>query len=287
MGGAPPAPPTPPPFIWDLDTRLWEAEIREWAPAPSLDPDAQAFLTATGITDTTQESAVNQLVLDFKSAGIWTKMTAVYPIVGGTATTHKYNLVDPQDTDAAYRLTFNGTFTHSANGAAGGGSIGDNADTHWIPNNESFANGVHWSANSYAGSTTGNEYNMGITNGFGVDWALINAYANQTDYWQAGAGGYLTNVGDSPSDWVAGASNGTNFRALYDDGVQVVSDTTGTIHQTLTISLWAWDVHWPTRPGNNPSTDTMNFITIGEYLDATEMAALNNAIVTFNTTLGR
>jgi hypothetical protein len=74
-----------------------------------IDPDAQAFLTATGITDPTITSAIDTLVLDLKAASLWTKMKALYPFVGGTSTTHKYNLVDPADTDAAFRLTFNGT----------------------------------------------------------------------------------------------------------------------------------------------------------------------------------
>jgi hypothetical protein len=94
-----------------------------------LDPDAQAFLTATGITDPTIESAINNLVLDLKSYGLWTKIDALYPIVGGTATTHKYNLKDPQDTDAAFRLTFSGTVTHSSNGMVGNGTSGY-ANTH-------------------------------------------------------------------------------------------------------------------------------------------------------------
>ena len=55
------------------------------------DPDAQAFITATGISGT-NATATNQLVLDLKSANIWTKMKAVYPMVGGTSTTCKFNL---------------------------------------------------------------------------------------------------------------------------------------------------------------------------------------------------
>lgn len=83
----------------------------------AYDADAQAFFTAAGITDTTQKDAVNQLVLDLKSYSIWTKMKALYPMVGGTATTHKYNLKDPQDTDGAFRLVFSGGWTHSSTGA--------------------------------------------------------------------------------------------------------------------------------------------------------------------------
>jgi len=88
----------------------------------SFDADAQAFITAASITDPTQQSAVNQLVVDLKAASIWTKMKAVYPFVGGSASTHKWNLKDPRDLDAAFRLGFNGGWTHSSTGALPNGS---------------------------------------------------------------------------------------------------------------------------------------------------------------------
>jgi hypothetical protein len=89
-----------------------------------VDPDATAFLTAAGITDPTISSAINTLVVDLKGYGIWTKMKAIYPFVGGAATTHKWNLKDPRDLDAAYRLSFFGTITHSSTGVKGDGSTG-------------------------------------------------------------------------------------------------------------------------------------------------------------------
>ena len=54
--------------------------------------DAQAFITAASITDPTQQSAINQLVVDLKGYGVWTKMQAIYPFVGGTSTSTSYNL---------------------------------------------------------------------------------------------------------------------------------------------------------------------------------------------------
>tara|TARA_R110000868_G_scaffold1609_1_gene12908 strand:- start:3051 stop:3863 length:813 start_codon:yes stop_codon:yes gene_type:complete len=91
---------------------------------PSIDPDAEAFLTAAAITDPTITSAIDTLVVQLKADGIWTKMKALYPFVGGTATTHKWNLKNPLDTDAAFRLVFNGGITHSANGVQGNGTNG-------------------------------------------------------------------------------------------------------------------------------------------------------------------
>jgi hypothetical protein len=46
------------------------------------DPDAQAFIDATGISGTTA-TAINQLVLGLKTDNIWTKTQALYPFVGG------------------------------------------------------------------------------------------------------------------------------------------------------------------------------------------------------------
>jgi hypothetical protein len=89
-----------------------------------LDPDATAFFSATGITDATIQGAINTLVVDMKKDGTWSKMKAIYPFVGGTATTHKFNLKDARDSDAAFRLAFNGGWTHSSNGALPNGTNG-------------------------------------------------------------------------------------------------------------------------------------------------------------------
>jgi hypothetical protein len=82
-----------------------------------LDASATAFSNAAGLVDTTQRTAINTLVKDLKRFGLWSKIKAFYPFVGGSATSHKYNLVDPRDTNDAYRLTFSGGWTHDSNGA--------------------------------------------------------------------------------------------------------------------------------------------------------------------------
>ena len=91
-------------------------------PKSSFDVDAQAFITAAAITDSTQQNAINTLVLALKGYSIWTKMKAIYPIVGGTASQHKYNLKDPRDLDVAFRLAFATGWTHSVNGIKGNGT---------------------------------------------------------------------------------------------------------------------------------------------------------------------
>ena len=93
-----------------------------------IDADAQAFITATAITNSTIITAINNLVVSLKSDGLWNKIYFLYPMVGGTATTHSYNLRNI----LSYQLTFNGTWTHSSNGALPNGSTGY-ADTLFTP----------------------------------------------------------------------------------------------------------------------------------------------------------
>ena len=100
---------------------------------PPIDPDAQAFITAAAITDPTQQAAINTLVVDLKGYGIWTKEKAIYPFVGGSAAQHKWNLKDPRDLDAAFRLVFNGGWTHSSTGALPNGTNAW-ANTYLNPN---------------------------------------------------------------------------------------------------------------------------------------------------------
>ena len=126
---------------------LMGAGLQTTVTGPTYDPDAQLFFnaqTAAGVTLTlTQKSAVNQWVVDSKAAGIWTKFKAIYPVVGGTATAHKFNLKNPLDTDAAFRLAFIGGGTHSSNGYLPNG-VNAYANTFFAPSvNSTGINNFH------------------------------------------------------------------------------------------------------------------------------------------------
>ena len=101
------------------------------APAPSYDPDALAYFTAAGITDTTEKNAVNQLVLDLKGTGstpngtdLWTDAVQVLGVSPTSLDASKYNIKNPaknltyfnSPTHAAGGVTFNGTTQYAATG---------------------------------------------------------------------------------------------------------------------------------------------------------------------------
>lgn len=97
-------------------------------PLTHPDEDVTAFLSATGIDDETQIFAITYLVTQLKENGLWNKMHALYPFVGGTANRHSINLKNPNQ----YKITWSATgVTHDSNGITGDG-ISGYGDTGYI-----------------------------------------------------------------------------------------------------------------------------------------------------------
>lgn len=83
-----------------------------------------AFASATAITDITILNALNTFDLGLISNSLDSKMRALYPFVGTTSTTQKFNFMDSRDLDVAYRLQFFGGGTFSSSGYLPNGTNG-------------------------------------------------------------------------------------------------------------------------------------------------------------------
>lgn len=254
------------------------------------DPDAQAFIDATGITGTDAD-AINTLVLDLKGYNLWTPMIAIYPFVSSSATTQKYNLKDPQDTNAAFRLTFNGTWTHDATGADPGVSPNGWANTHVFPNVQlTGSDNAHMSVYIAENNPGIPGYDMGCYGGGNaIEWAVISSYNNSTAYASMNplGQGYINYANaNTIGHYITNLISGTLYG--YKNGVSQVSAarTYATADDnTLSIALAASN-----RPGNIPtdfSQRKINFATIGLGLSGTEASNLYTAITTYNTAVGR
>jgi hypothetical protein len=245
------------------------------------DTDAQAFITAAGITDATQQSAVNQLVLDLKSANIWTKMKAIYPILGGTASSHKWNLKDPRDLDAAFRLTFTTGWTHSSNGMLPNGTSAY-ANTFLTPNINLTNNNSHISVYLRT-NTDNNGVDIGIQDDMGFGTTVSSYYIITRNL--------NILVGTIQTDDVNRISgSNTDSRGFY-----ITSRTTSTsLKQYKNSSIYGIPLG-AVRYINDPGSDTysnysnrqQSFASIGDGLTDAEALSFYNAVQTFNTTLGR
>jgi len=197
-----------------------------------LDANAAAFIAAAGITDTTQKSAINRLVKNYKGIGdlnstidFWTNSIAIYPYVGGTATSHKFNLRNPLDTDAAFRIVWSGGVTHNANGITGNGTNGF-GDTFIVPSVNMSINGI--GATSYDRTNTVGlgRYTFGA---FQTGIVMWHSYADT----QFGYLGSLANVSFNDSATPKGFKSlqrtASNVLKGFSNGVQVGTTVATTI----------------------------------------------------------
>ena len=244
-----------------------------------FDPDAQAFITAAAITDVTQQNAINTLVVDLKGYSIWTKFKAIYPIVGGSASSHKYNLKDPRDLDAAFRLNYAVGWTHSATGMTPNGATW--ADTFLTPSTSLSLNSTHISYYSRTQVTSGFQVEMGSISGSNQLYAIY--YYN--------AGFRYTAVNNSGT--VATALPNTTGLLIENrrNATQTQSYKSGSLFQTLTVNsvgLNTLKIYLGVANGLGPnSTKQCAFASIGDGLTDTDAANFYTAVQAYQTTLGR
>jgi hypothetical protein len=246
------------------------------------DADANAFLTAAGITDATISGAICTLVTSLKAQGLWTKIDAVYPFVGGTATTHKFNLKNPADTNAAYRLSFVGGWTHSANGATPNGTNGY-ANTFYNMNTQTNVSNAFFGAYSRTNNTTGLQvYGSFIT-------------TNNTRAFHNFSNGNIQIASTNVISYTANPSTGfffsrresSTFNQSYRNGVSL-----GTTAASTT-SLPSFNFYFGATNNNGiPAFYSQHQIAFGVLggsasMSNTDATNLYSTIQTFQTTLGR
>jgi len=269
------------------------------------DTDAQAFITAAALTSDLQKGAINQLVLDFKAAGTWGLMLAIYPFIGGTASSHKYNLKDPQDTDAAFRLTFSGGWTHSSTGARTNG-VNAYANTFINPSTSTGGGG---SIKMLSTSASVHQYHRTADPGIGggpnhggyasgnTRMCLVN--------WQSGTGDcdsrLLTTNTFPPvlnaaflkrGNLITYKTNGTTIRYRTDDGTGEPTKTmtvTAAMPNMLFLIGARYTGATPPAIGtpNSWVNSDINFFAIGAGISSTQSTAQKAAVTTYQTTLSR
>ncbi len=250
----------------------------------STDTDAQAFINAASITDGTQIRAIDTLVTSLKSAGIWTKMKAIYPFVGGTAAQHQFNLKDPRSVDAAFYLTFYGGVTHTNLGVNFNGTTGY-ADMK-LTRSQVFTN-IDGIIGMYTPTTTLSTPGamFGVTNMLNADFAgLYDGTSLKNLMYPTTALTYTTSL--QGFNWFGVDINTTTHRSIFKNGVRVAfADGYSAISPDHKVYMAAVN-RAGTSYGDN-FAGIYSFAFASNTLNSTEALAFYNAVQTYQTTLGR
>jgi len=264
------------------DRRLSTITVSQRGSSGNASDDAQAFFVASGITDFTQQTAINYLVDNLKNEGLWTKMKVIYPLVGGNATAHALNLKNT----TLYPLTFSG-ITHSSGGISGttlgvsSSAVSAYTSVADLPTDTSFGyygtsyfnNANGWLMGDGASATAGR-------NGIGVTTSGSNTLFYTAMGTLAGSGG---------GAYVTGFLGGNGFKVVSILG-GIAKPATNQIEITpFTPGSTASGANWRLIPSGagNSVLNTYSFFFVGNGLTSAEMLTLHNIVGTYQGILGR
>jgi hypothetical protein len=244
------------------------------------DADAQAFInrvyTDSGTLTNQEANAVNQLVIDMKANGTWTKMKAIYPMVGASAAACKQNLKS---------ASYIGTFTGASFASTG---VTFNGTSGYMDTNFNTSTQISTALNlTFGGYQRIQQLREEILfgNSVGPSNPRIEMYARQS------GGGYFLNIGGS----FVNATN-TDARGFY----LGKSNSSGTIAEGYKNgSLFMSGASVPNLKNANMwlggifdyaaySSNEFSFAFIGDgQLSAGDVTNFYNIVQTFQTTLNR
>lgn len=290
--------PTPTPTVTATNTPTVTPTLTQ-TPTPTrvpIDTDAALYLSAVtfngGTLNSTLSAATYTLFSSLKSAGIYTKLYAMYPILGGVANSHMLNALNPINTNAAYRIAFSGTVSHSASGMTGNGTTGwgntNFKGTNYV-NNMSMGVYINATGSTQTSGSGGVQMGCDSTNGANT-YLQINANSNLL------RGAIYNRSTDNPNTQLTGrtgfyamSKTGTTTNIYCQNGNFTTTGTTNPdFNAAVNLALMAYNQGIEYGGGvNSYCNDRLAFAYMSSGLTITELTSLKNIVQTFQTSCGR
>jgi hypothetical protein len=251
----------------------------------SADPDWLAYynrvIAAGGSLSTTEQNATKTLVADLKSAGIWSAMKAIYPMVGASAAACAQNLKS-----SSFTGTFTSGWTFASTGVTPNGTSAY-MNTGLNPSTQLTINNSHASYYSRTNST-GDNWDLGSGNGNGTAFLLSLRYTVLNQQIGMISGAYPTNaaVSTQTTSNAFGLMSRTTSTSLklYRNGSLLNTNTasSSTVSSQNIYLGGGNDTSFPSY-----SVRQCAFSSIGDGLTDTQASNLYTAVQAFQTTLSR
>jgi hypothetical protein len=243
------------------------------------------FISAAKLTNKTHLSAISYLSSNLISTGLYDKLVAIYPMVGGTSGSHMYNLKNPVDSNAAYRLSFFAGVTHNSTGSIFDGGSGY-ANTFLSASSTDLSqNSVSLWYYATGGKTSNFPANVLGTNNIGINTPFSiygNNYSKVNDNFDGGA----TPLNNSFTKGFIGVSRtgSASFNYYIDGNVFYTANATSITPTTNNLFIGAENVNGTPQ---FHTTLSCGFAAIGKGLTTTESFTLNTIVKQYETILGR
>lgn len=238
-----------------------------------LEQEAYMFLSSSAtINNYTIASAVNTLVTDLKGYGIWDKLYCVYPMVGGNASSSKWNLKDTTQ----YNLNYTGSWTFNDSGMTCNGTQYANTNFFGQGSVSNFSQSLSIGVYSTTAPTGGVDLGETSNNAY-----LATRYSDNTTKFVVTSNNQSTANTDGRGFYIGTINIPNESNRTYKNGtlVNFLGSTTGVSGTTTSYYIGGY----PADSGRRGYA----FAFIGGGLSPTNVSNFNTAMTTFQTTLGR
>lgn len=242
-----------------------------------IDQNVKNFVNATGITDTQVIGALDTMVIQLKNNNLWNKLDVLYPFVGGTANTNKFNLVNT----GSYTIAFNGSWTYNSNGITGNASNTyantgySGSVTLWYASGSMF---------NYSRTTGSSGYDIGV-NDLGTETYFMNRYTGNNTFYRMPGTTQSTSASFDGSGFFMGNSR-AGTQTVYKNGTQIINvSKTATSNPSIPYYLGA--NNFQNTSANEFTNRNYALAGFGRSFDATEASTFYTIVQNFQTALGR
>lgn len=257
-------------------------------PAP-FDSDAAVYLadvlTAGGTLNSTISGATNTLFTDLKSSGLYSKMFAFYPMIGGTA--NSIGIQGKRTLGTTHDINWFGGWSYSVSGASGN-AINTYA-TFAISGGTLPATNSHLSVygNLPNNNTSGYDLSINLNNGTGqVQQIILDFQASSNGYYEYT--GYAAVTGGDTGDFVIMSRNTAGTETIRARNGIALANKLEDCNDIDNTREWKLGVENAPNGANLTSTSNRYcWVGFGSKLTPSELLTYQSIINTFQTTLGR
>lgn len=254
--------------------------------------EALAFIDSAAITNQTEKDAICNIVKQLKDSSLWSKMFAVYPMVGRSASSCKWNLIDPRDLNTSYRLVFYGGLTFDSTGMTGNG-VNGYADPSFTGLN--FDSLMYGSYGIYLSKNLDElTCAMGMRVEISSNAISLTPRLSNTAYCSFTSNFIASTNTDSRGIYIATRTSRTSSKTFKNNSVLATHNTfinagSGAYGYLKSLVLLARsdDYNYGLNKRGYFSNNTCGFAFFGAGLSDAESATMHTIINTFITTLGR
>ena len=257
-----------------------------------LHPNVMAYVaaqTANGYSPSRERvDALNNLVWGLVGEGLWDLCDAIYPFLGGnTGDTHKWNIKNVADTNAAYRISWAGAgFTFSEQGVKSSGASGTLGDTFFIPGvptAPTTTSNIHLSAYANIGGTTTGCYFGATTAASGGAFQVIRTSGSVIGGNPNLLNSSFMSAGANFTGFFQPVRTGATTSVFYRNGASVATSTGGISTPGATPTAYILN-----RSGSaSPSNARLAFASLGQGMTADQARDFYTLVQAYQVSLAR